>query len=199
MTQVNARAGGLGNHSGTTQNARTAMARSSSKSPPGPVAAPAQPTAADIMTREVVTVSTDMSVVQAAELLITRGVSNAPVVERDLAREVLVGFISEKDVMQCYASGRLYTEPFLRVGEIVRTHPVSVRPDADLFTLAAIFMQHGYRHLPVTVGQVLQGVVSRRDVLNALMTELKDWQFQPPQKRKIPNLSAIFTPRYLLG
>jgi len=175
------------------------MTKSNSQSAPSAVAAAAQPTAADIMTRDVVTVSIDLSVVQAAELLITRGVSNAPVVERDLARQVLVGFISEKDVMQCYASGRLYTEPFLKVGDITRAHPVSVRPDADLFTLAAIFMQHNYRHLPVTVGQVLQGLVSRRDVLNALMTELKDWQFQPPQKRKVPNLAAIFTPRYLLG
>jgi CBS domain-containing protein len=81
----------------------------------------------------------------------------------------------------------------------MRTHPVAVRPEADLFTLAAIFMQHGFRHLPVVAANMLQGMVSRRDVLAALLDHYRDWRGQDPAMRKAPDLGGIFTPRYLLG
>jgi len=155
--------------------------------------------AIEVMTREVVTVDAALSVAAAAERLCERGASNAPVVEHDFTREILVGFVSEKDLMQCYASGRMHAEPRLRVGEVMRPHPVCVRPETDLYTLAAVFMQHGYRHLPVTVAQVLQGIVSRRDVLRALMADYRDWERQDPATRRAPDLAGIFTPRFVVG
>ncbi len=155
--------------------------------------------ASDVMTREVVTVEEGMSVAAAAELLTERGVSNAPVVQKDFTRGILVGFISDKDLMQCFASGRMHAQPDLTIAEVMRAHPVCVRPETDLYTLAAIFMQHGYRHVPVAVAQVLQGIVSRRDVLRALMADFREWERQDPATRRPPDLGAIFTPRFLLG
>jgi CBS domain-containing protein len=165
-------------------------------------AAPATRTtlcARDIMTPDPFTLDAKARVIDAAELMIARGVSNAPVVSTDFSHRLLSGFVSEKDLMQCYASGRLYSQPDLQVGEVMRTHPIAVRPEADLFTLAAIFMQHGFRHLPVVSANVLQGVVSRRDVLAALLDHYRAWRAQDPATRKAPDLSGIFTPRYLLG
>ena len=159
----------------------------------------AQPTAADLMTRDPFTVDEQARVVDAAQAMLARGVSNAPVVRTDFNRRLLAGFISEKDVIQCYASGRLYSQPDLQVGEIMRTHPIGVRPEADLFTLAAIFMQHGFRHLPVVAAGMLEGVVSRRDVLEGLLAHYEAWRHQDPATRKAPDLAGIFTPRYLLG
>lgn len=155
--------------------------------------------ASEIMTRDVVSIDAKMEVAAAAELLCERQVSNAAVVEKDFTREILVGFVSEKDLIQCYASGRMHAEPHLRVADVMRPHPVSVRPETDLYTLAAIFMQHGYRHVPVVVGQVLQGMVSRRDVLKALLADYREWQRQDPATRRAPDLAAIFTTRFLLG
>jgi CBS domain-containing protein len=172
----------------------TATARAVAYPPP-----PAQLRALDVMTTAPFTLDGKMRVIDAAELLIAHGVSNAPVVYGDYSRTMLVGFVSEKDLMQCYASGRLYSQPDLQVGEIMRTHPIAVRPEADLFTLAAIFMQHGFRHLPVVAANQLQGVVSRRDVLAALLDHYRDWQHQDPATRKVPDLAGVFTPRYLLG
>lgn len=157
------------------------------------------PRARDIMTADPFTVEGGARVIDAADEMIARGVSNAPVVHTDFSRKLLVGFVSEKDLMQCYASGRLYVQADLQVGDIMRTHPVAVRPDADLFTLAAIFMQHGFRHLPVVAANMLQGVVSRRDVLRALLKHHQEWRRQDPSTRKVPDLNGIFTPRYLLG
>lgn len=155
--------------------------------------------ARDIMTTDCFTVDGKDRVVIAAERMIEHGVSNAPVVYTDFSRKLLVGFVSEKDLMQCYASGRLYSQPELQVGDIMRTHPVAVRPETDLFSLAAIFMQHGFRHLPVVAANMLQGVVSRRDVLKALLGHYHTWQAQDPATRKAPDLAGVFTPRYLLG
>lgn len=155
--------------------------------------------ASEVMTRTVITVDENMPVTAAADLLVERGVSNAPVVQKDFTREILVGFVSEKDLMQCYASGRMHAVPALKVGDVMRPHPVCVRPETDLYTLAAIFMQHGYRHVPVAVSQVLQGMVSRRDVLRALMADYRAWERQDPATRRAPDVAAIFTPRFLLG
>ena len=155
--------------------------------------------AQDLMTKDIVTVRTSTPVLEVSRLLIEKRVSNAPVIEADFTRKILAGFVSEKDVVQAYSTGRLYAVPELKAGEIMRVYPTSVRPETDLFTLAAIFMQHGYRHLPVTVGQILQGVVSRRDVLAGLMEHFRQWQFQDPATRKVPDLAGIFTPRFLLG
>lgn len=155
------------------------------------------PCAGDIMTRDVVTVAADDSVIRAAEVILEARVSNAPVVEKDMTRELLVGFLSEKDLMQCYADGVFYDQPDLRVAEIMRPHPVSVSEEADVYTLAAVFMQHGYRHLPVTRAHMLQGVVSRRDVLAALYAGFKDWSAQEGAEK--PDLKAIFTPRFIVG
>lgn len=158
-----------------------------------------EPVARDIMTADVFTVDKDTDVIQAADRMIARGVSNAPVVEHDFTRNIIVGFISEKDLLQCYASGRFYAGPELRVRDVMRPHPVCVRPETDLFSLAAIFMQHGFRHLPVVTAQVLEGMVSRRDVLSALLKHYRVWSLQPPSERKTPDLAGIFTSRYLLG
>ena len=164
-----------------------------------PVLIHALPTAADLMTRNPFTVDEQARVVDAAQAMLARGVSNAPVVRTDFTRKILAGFISEKDVIQCYASGRLYSQPELQVGEIMRTHPIGVRPEADLFTLAAIFMQHGFRHLPVVAAGVLQGVVSRRDVVKGLFKHYDRWLQEDPATRKTPDMAGVFTPRFLLG
>ncbi len=175
----------------------TAAAKKLKLASPAPLAP--KLTARDIMMRDPFTVEAESLVVEAAATMIARGVSNAPVVRTDFQRKLLAGFISEKDVIQCYASGRLYSQPDLQVGEIMRTHPIGVRPEADLFTLAAIFMQLGYRHLPVVVANLLQGVVSRRDVLKGLLDHYESWRRQDPATRKAPDIAGIFTPRYLLG
>ncbi len=53
--------------------------------------------AADVMTRDVVTLSPDMTVEVAAERLVQRGISGAPVVD---ARGRLVGILSESDILR---------------------------------------------------------------------------------------------------
>ena len=156
--------------------------------------------ARNIMTADTLTVSASDSVASAARRLVDQGISNAPVVHGELGREILVGFVSERDLMQCYAAGWFHSRPELKVSEIMRPHPICVRPETDVFTLAAIFLQHGFRHLPVVSGSVvLEGMVSRRDVLAALMKHYESWKLRKPEDRETPDLASIFTQKYIIG
>lgn len=152
-----------------------------------------------IMSTSVFTVDARQPAAEAAEQMLARGVSNAPVVATDFTRKFLVGIVSEKDFIQSCASGRLYRQSDLRVEDIMRPHPVAVRPEADLFSLAAIFMQHGFRHVPVVTGGVLDGIVSRRDVLDALLDHYREWQKLDPTRRNVPDMAGAFASRFLLG
>lgn len=157
------------------------------------------PAARDIMSKDVCTLERDTGLVEAAEKLVQRGVSNAPVVSTQDGRPRLAGFISEKDLMQCYASGEFYRDPKLTAADIMRVHPVGVRPEADLFTLAAVFMQHDYRHLPVVDRGFLLGIVSRHDVLRALLAHYHAWQRLDRATRQPPDLEHLFAHRFIVG
>lgn len=157
------------------------------------------PTAADIMTAAVVTLDRGVGLLEAAERLLKHKVSNAPVVAWEGTRPKLLGFVSEKDLIQCYASGAFHRDGTLTVGEIMRLHPVGVKAEADLFTLAALFMQHEYRHLPVLKAGELVGIVSRRDVLRDLLAHYHAWETQDPAERHAPDLEGLFAHRFVVG
>lgn len=156
-------------------------------------------TAQDIMTVDTLTAHRRDRVLDVAKRMLAQGVSTALVVEAMSHSEVLTGFVSEKDLMHAFASGQVHARPEIAIGEIMRPHPVRVRPAADLFALAAIFMQHGFRHLPVVDGANLLGIVSRRDVLRGLVDHYESWQRSSESDRRLPELATIFTPQYLVG
>jgi len=46
--------------------------------------------------------------------------------------------------------------------------PLRAKPEMDVFSMATLFTQHPYRHLPAVKKKQLVGIVSRRGVLRAL-------------------------------
>lgn len=92
-------------------------------SPPSlPVPSPGIVRARDIMTPDPFTLDGKMRVIDAAELMIAHGTSNAPVVYADFSRKMLAGFVSEQDPMQCYASGRLAARPLRALAPARSSH-----------------------------------------------------------------------------
>ncbi|MDX1570270.1 MAG: CBS domain-containing protein [Xanthomonadales bacterium] len=158
-------------------------------------------TAAELMNTEVVVVSPDDSVLDAAQSLLYKRVSNAPVVRMRDKQRVLRGFICEKDCMSCFADGRIYSRSDLKVSDIMRVHPMCIRPQTDLFTLATIFMQHGFRHLPVVEDGVLLGVVSRRDALEGFLAHHAAYRAASPEQRAqmLPDFERMDTRQFIIG
>lgn len=59
----------------------------------------------------------------------------------------------------------------LTVGDVMTRMPKSVSPETSAFELVQLFQQNRYRHLLVTNGNRLVGVVSDRDVLRLMGQE----------------------------
>ena len=123
-------------------------------------------TAADIMTRSLVTLSPEDGIYQAIKVLLRRKISGAPVVD---ASGRLVGILSEKDCLRVLVGAALDGLPDGRVRNFMTESVEAIRPDASLYDITHRFITGSYRRLPVVDdGGRVVGQVSRRDALSAI-------------------------------
>lgn len=125
------------------------------------------PTARDIMTRSVVTLSPEMRALEAAEILLEHEISGAPVVD---AEGTLLGILSEYDCLRAVASAQYDFDDHdvvVNVDELMTREVHTVSPEIDLFGLAHEFVTLRVRRFPVVEDERLIGQVSRRDALRA--------------------------------
>ena len=118
-------------------------------------------TIADVMTKDVVTLSSDSTVSDAAQVMVRGGFGSVVVVHG----RMLLGILTERDVLRAAAS-----EDDLRSASVERwmtPDPDTSEPDLDTEEAAGLMLSRGYRHLPVVVDGDLAGMVSLRDVLSA--------------------------------
>jgi CBS domain-containing protein len=129
------------------------------------------------MTREVVTVGPDTSAKYAGEVMAERGFAALPVVD-DAAR--LVGIVAEADVLRdrIPADPRLHARrdpaghaatPALLVRGVMTSRVRTVEATDDVADIARLFVDDALRSVPVLEGGRLAGIVSRRDLLRALV------------------------------
>lgn len=126
------------------------------------------PTAAEIMTRKLVTIDPDLSIFAAMRVLLRNRISGAPVVDADGA---LIGILSELDCLKVLANGEFYDDDHSEKGTVrdyMTRVAQSVRSDVDVYTLAQYFLDHSVRRIPVVEDGVLMGQISRRDVLRTI-------------------------------
>jgi len=118
-------------------------------------------TIGDVMTKDVVTLSSDSTVTDAAQVMVRGGFGSVVVVHG----RMLLGILTERDVLRAAAS-----EDDLRSALVERwmtPDPDTSEPDLDTEEAAGLMLSRGYRHLPVVVDGDLVGMVSLRDVLSA--------------------------------
>lgn len=140
--------------------------------------------AADIMVTDVITISPDTSVAEAAALLLKHRISGIPVVENG----VLVGILSEGDLLRRVESRterrrswwlEMFTGTDTLAAEYVKSHSKSVRdvmtadvisaPDtASLAEVADLLERHHIKRIPIVRNGNMVGLVSRANLLQAL-------------------------------
>jgi CBS domain-containing protein len=124
--------------------------------------------AADVMSRRVVTLRTNMRVIDAMRSLIRHRISGAPVLDR---QGNLVGLVSEFDCLRVVASG-LYGHEELEDSEPLRrvmsSEVLTISPDTDVFAITQLLVDKRIRRVPVVVEGKVLGIVSRRDVLRGI-------------------------------
>ena len=116
---------------------------------------------ADVMTRDVVTLSSEASVGDAAKVMVRGGFGSVVIVQG----RMLLGILTERDVLRAAAA-----EDDLRAAPVERwmtPEPDTALPDLDTEEAVSLMLSRGFRHLPVVLDGELLGMVSLRDVLSA--------------------------------
>lgn len=114
-------------------------------------------TIADVMSRDVLAVERDVTLLEAARRMHDRKVG--AVVVLDAGR--LVGILTERDVLRAVATDRVA----LTVAESMTHAPDTVEPGESSGHAAALMIHGGFRHLPVLEGESVVGIVSIRDLM----------------------------------
>lgn len=133
--------------------------------------------AKDIMSSPVHTVVQTSSVESAAQLMAAKAVTALPVLDGERR---LVGMVSESDLlwhrvpMDPTAHVRRIpdTDPAERPGmvsEVMSPYPLTTYPDVDVAEVAEAMLENDVRSIPVLDDGALVGIISRRDILRAMV------------------------------
>jgi CBS domain-containing protein len=145
--------------------------------------------ASDVMTRNVLTVGRDTSVAQAIRAMLDNNISGLPVLDNGK----VVGILTEGDLLRRGETGterhrprwlEILMGPGRMAGEYVRTHGrkveeimttavVRVAGDTPLDEVVGLMERRRIKRVPVIEGDLLVGVVSRLDLLRALLRTIE--------------------------
>ena len=141
--------------------------------------------ARDVMTRKVISVAPDASVMQAAAAMLKHQISGLPVID---SSGILLGIVSEGDFLRraelgtqrhrarwlefLIGPGRLASEYVQACGrkvtEIMTPNPYTVTEATPLTAVVEAMERHRIKRVPVVCGGRLVGIVSRADLLRAV-------------------------------
>jgi predicted transcriptional regulator len=117
----------------------------------------AQLVARDIMSKDVVTLSPEMTLADAADALLHYRIHGAPVVD---GSDQLIGMVSFTD-LSARRGGR--------VRDVMTADAVSVSADAPVEELAALMLDQMVRRVPVVSGGRVTGIVSASDIIQVFL------------------------------
>lgn len=110
------------------------------------------------------TVTADQSVLDAITMMAEKNIGALLVTEANN----LVGLVSERDyARKVILKGKNSTST--RVGEIMSTNLVTVKPGDTVDTCMALMSKHNIRHLPVLSGNRIVGILSIGDMVKAVI------------------------------
>ena len=147
----------------------------------------------DVMTRNVISIGSDETVLKAAELMLQNRISGLPVVD---ATGNLVGVVTEGDFLRRGEIGTQRRRPkwleFLvgpgrlaadyvqasgrRVEDVMSTRPLTVGEDDSLETVVELMERRHVKRLPVLRDGRMVGIVSRANLMHALASLARDAQ-----------------------
>jgi CBS domain-containing protein len=144
--------------------------------------------AKDIMTREIITVTPETEIVQAAKLMLDYHINGLPVVDD---QNHLVGILCQSDLIAQqkelplpsiftildaffplnspkHLEEELQKIAAITVSQAMTADPATVTPDTDLDEIAKLMVDKKYHTLPVVADEQIVGVIGKEDVLRTL-------------------------------
>ena len=158
--------------------------------------------AKDIMTESIVCVNVKETVFDAAELLLGAGVSAAPVVndqgnvlgivsEADLIHRAEIATTPRKSWLQRLLGGeataaRDFVSTHARkVADVMTREVVTASDDATLVELVELIEKHRVKRIPIVRDNKLVGVVSRANLLGALLSREPEAAVEPTDDNQL--------------
>jgi len=143
--------------------------------------------ASDVMTRDVIMIDPDSTVLQAARLMLQHHISGLPVIDK---AGTLVGVLSEGDFLRrretkterhrsrwlefLMGPGKIaaeYTHTHgSKVGEVMTTEVQTVDENAALEDIIELMERHRIKRVPVMSGSTLVGIVTRSNLMHAMVS-----------------------------
>jgi CBS domain-containing protein len=157
---------------------------------------------ADVMTRNCITVAPDATVEEAVNLMLSRHISGLFVVDKagDLAGVVTEGDLLRRDELGTQRNRpwwlRLLASPARQAADFTRANGrhvrdvmtedvISIAEDSPLEDVVAAMEANRIKRLPVTADGKVVGVVSRTDLLRALIGRARTSEPLPTDDREI--------------
>jgi len=138
------------------------------------------PRVQDVMTRDVIYITPDLTVRQAKELMRDKGISGMPVVDREKA---LLGVISVADIIQAMENNNL--DAF--VSEVMTVNPVFLREQDTVGYALQVCRRYKYGRFPVIDEQSkVVGILTIGDIVTRLAQLLRIDQIEEPDEKKEP-------------
>jgi len=121
------------------------------------------------MAKHIVTLKKETDVLTAIKQLLSHKITSAPVLDEN---GHLLGIFSEKDCMKVALETAYNKGQVGSVTDYMATDTVTVNANASIIDLAEKFENSSIRSYPVYDDRELVGMISRADVLKALVTIL---------------------------
>ena len=152
--------------------------------------------AKDVMTRHVVSIGPDATVLQAARLMLQHHISGLPVVD---GAGALVGILSEGDFLRrretaterrrsrwlefLMGPGKIaseYTHSHgAKVSEVMSDEVQTVEESTPLEDVVELMERHRIKRVPVTRGKKMTGIVTRSNLMQAMVSMARSEQAPP--------------------
>ena len=138
-----------------------------SQAPPrGPMKPSQKSRVQDVMIPKPIIFTPDMDLLEAARVLADRQISGAPVVDE---KGTLIGVLTERDYLEAALIAGYHGEGGGRVRDYMSCEVQAVSVDDTLLDVAPRFVNSKHRRFPVMEDNRVVGLVTRRDVLKAVL------------------------------
>jgi CBS domain-containing protein len=122
------------------------------------------PAARKHMSRDLLAVEPGLGLGDVARRMVAKDVGAVLVMEGDR----LVGILTERDMLRAVAQG---IDEGATVADWMTRDPETLAPDESTQHAAVLMIHGGFRHLPVTEGDEVVGMLSIRDLMRVVLED----------------------------
>ncbi|HEX4945559.1 MAG TPA: CBS domain-containing protein [Blastocatellia bacterium] len=133
------------------------------------------------MSRDVVTITADTLITEAASLMMHRQIRRLPVVHQDAKGKHLIGIITNSDIYRAFPPeinpfsviAQEISHSTITVGEVMKAHPLKTTPDTPIEEAARLMRDQKIAALPVVKDDELVGMITESDIFKAFLELLE--------------------------